>query len=34
VVEAEVGPVEVADPFFEDGTATRTVPVTCFSFAE
>jgi hypothetical protein len=34
VVEAEGGPVEVADLFFEDGTATRTVPWACLSFAE
>jgi hypothetical protein len=32
VVEGEDGPVEVADLFFEDGTATRTVPFACFSF--
>jgi hypothetical protein len=32
VVESEDGPVEVADLFFEDGTATRTVPFECFSF--
>jgi hypothetical protein len=34
VVEAEGGPVEVADLFFEDGTSTRTVPWECLSFAE
>jgi hypothetical protein len=34
VVESEDGPVEVADLFFEDGTATRRVPFACFSFAE
>jgi hypothetical protein len=34
VVEGEGGPVEVADLFFEDGTATRTVPFACFAFVE
>jgi len=34
VVETADGPVEVADLFFEDGTATRMVPFACFSFAE
>ncbi|HZT82425.1 MAG TPA: hypothetical protein VFA26_19505 [Gemmataceae bacterium] len=32
VVEADDGPVEVADLFFEDGTATRAVPFALFSF--
>ncbi|HYT88183.1 MAG TPA: hypothetical protein VEL76_05650 [Gemmataceae bacterium] len=32
VVEAEDGPVEVADLFFEDGTATRQVPFSYFRF--
>lgn len=32
VVESEDGPVEVADLFFEDGTATRTVPFAFFAF--
>ncbi len=32
VVEGAEGPVEVADLFFEDGTATRMVPFACFSF--
>jgi hypothetical protein len=32
VVEGEDGPVEVADLFFEDGTATRTVPFAYFAF--
>jgi hypothetical protein len=34
VVEAEDGPVEVADLFFEDGTATRQVRFECFAFAD
>jgi hypothetical protein len=34
VVETENGPVEVADLFFEDGTATRTVPFAWFSFVD
>jgi hypothetical protein len=33
VVEGDDGPVEVADLFFEDGTATRDVPFACFCFA-
>jgi hypothetical protein len=33
VVETEDGPVEVADLFFADGTATRMVPFACFSLA-
>ncbi|MCI0460141.1 MAG: hypothetical protein L0Z62_24580 [Gemmataceae bacterium] len=32
VVETSDGPVEVADLFFEDGTATRGVPFSLFSF--
>ena len=32
VVETEDGPSEVADLFFDDGTATRGVPFACFSF--
>jgi hypothetical protein len=32
VVEGADGPVEVADLFFEDGTATRTVPFAYFAF--
>jgi hypothetical protein len=32
VVETEGGPVEVADLFFADGTATRQVPFACFAF--
>jgi hypothetical protein len=32
VVETGFGPVEVADLFFEDGTATRGVPFACFRF--
>jgi hypothetical protein len=34
VVEGDDGPVEVADLFFTDGTATRTVPFACFSFVD
>jgi hypothetical protein len=34
VVETADGPVEVADLFFEDGTATRTVPFACFSLVD
>ena len=34
VVEGGDGPVEVADLFFEDGTATRGVPFACFCFVE
>jgi hypothetical protein len=32
VVEAEDGPVEMADLFFEDGSATRMVPFASFRF--
>ena len=32
VLEPAEGPVEVADLFFEDGTATRAVPFACFAF--
>jgi hypothetical protein len=34
VIEMENGPVEVADLFFEDGSATRGVRFECFSFVE
>jgi hypothetical protein len=34
VVETAGGPVEVADLFFEGGTATRTVPFAYFAFVE
>lgn len=34
VMESENGPVEVADLFFDDGTATRMVPFACFSFVQ
>jgi hypothetical protein len=34
VVEAAGGPLEVADLFFEDGTATRAVRFACFSFLD
>jgi len=33
VLEAGKGPVEVADLFFEDGTAIRQVPFEFFRFA-
>ena len=32
IAETQDGPVEVADLFFEDGTATRRVPFASFSF--
>jgi hypothetical protein len=32
VVESDDGFIEVADLFFEDGTATRSVRFECFSF--
>jgi hypothetical protein len=34
VVKGEGGPVEVADLFFEDGTAIQMVPFAWFSFVE
>jgi hypothetical protein len=34
VVDSDDGPVEVADLFFEDGTATRLVRFSYFSFVE
>jgi len=34
VVETPDGPVETADLFFEDGTATRDVPFDCFAFVD
>jgi hypothetical protein len=34
VIETPTGPVEVADLFFPDGTATRSVLFACFSFVE
>jgi len=34
VVETEEGPVEVADLFFDDGTTTRRVRFSSFSFAD
>jgi hypothetical protein len=34
VVESEDGPVEVADLFFEDGTAARMVRFAWFSFLD
>ncbi len=33
VIETPSGPVEAADLFFEDGTAARSLPFACFSFA-
>jgi hypothetical protein len=32
VIEDETGPVEVADLFFEDGSAARNVPFSVFTF--
>lgn len=32
VIETTNGPTEVADLFFDDGTATRSVPFELFSF--
>ncbi len=34
VVETNDGPVEVADLFFADGSATRNVPFESFAFVE
>ena len=34
VVDTAEGPREVADLFFENGTATRSVPFACFAFVE
>ena len=34
VVESEEGPIEVADLFFEDGTATSCVPFDWFLFVD
>ena len=34
VVERDKGPVEVADLFFEDGTATRMVPFEDFTLVD
>jgi hypothetical protein len=34
VVEADGGPVEVADLFFADGSAVRTVPFELFFFVD
>jgi hypothetical protein len=34
VIETKDGPVEVADLFFEDGTATRDVPFDRFRFVD
>jgi hypothetical protein len=34
VIETSDGPAEVADLFFEDGTATRQIPFECFCFVE
>jgi hypothetical protein len=34
VMDTEAGLVEVADLYFDDGTATRLIPFACFRFAE
>ena len=34
VLESKMGPIEVADLFFEDGTAARAVRFGCFSFVD
>jgi hypothetical protein len=34
VVESATGPVEVADLFFDDGSASSGVPFACFSFVD
>jgi hypothetical protein len=34
VVETVLGPIEVADLYFADGTTTRMVPFACFSFVD
>lgn len=34
VAETEGGPVEVADLFLEDGTATRGIPYGAFTFVD
>ena len=34
VLESDEGPIEVADLFFEDGTATRHVRFAAFSFVD
>ena len=34
VVQTDTGPVEVADLFFADGTATRRVPFEAFCFVD
>jgi hypothetical protein len=34
VVETVDGPVEAADLFFEDGTATRNIAFRCFAFSD
>ncbi len=34
VVETGIGPVEVADLYFADGSATRFVPFRSFKFVE
>ncbi|HJT77194.1 MAG TPA: hypothetical protein VJ739_08330 [Gemmataceae bacterium] len=34
VVEADDGPVEVADLFFDDGTTTRDVPFAILTFPD
>jgi hypothetical protein len=34
VTESDYGPVEVADLFFEDGTAVHNVPYACVRFLD
>lgn len=34
VIEGTDGPIEVADLFFEDGSATRRVPFAWFNFVQ
>jgi hypothetical protein len=34
IIETHAGPVELADLFFEDGTAARNIPFYRFAFAE
>ena len=34
VIETVLGPAEVADLFFDDGTATRDIPFGRFAFCE
>ncbi len=34
IIETESGPVETADLFFPDGTATRGISFRCFAFVD